>query len=62
MREDGVVAATGEHLFLHVDTKSGKTSPMGSDMLAALKLIGDAHAKLPKPAGIGRRVGEKPAS
>ena len=59
---DLVVVATGEHLFLHVDTKTGKTSPMGADMLAALKPIGDAHAKLPKPVGIGRRVGEKPAS
>ena len=61
VRADGVVAATGEHLFLHVDAKSGKTSPMGSEMFAALKPIGDAHATLPQPVGIGRRVGEKPA-
>ena len=62
VREDGVVAATGEHLFLHVDTNTGKSSPMGTEMYAALKPIGEAHAKLPKPVGIGRRVGDKPAS
>ncbi|MFM9138407.1 MAG: thioesterase family protein, partial [Actinomycetota bacterium] len=61
VRADGVVAATGEHLFLHVDTASGKSSPMGSEMLAKLRPIGDAHAALPAPVGIGRRVGEKPA-
>ena len=61
VRADGVVAATGEHLFLHVDTASGKSSPMGEEMLATLRPIGDAHATLPQPVGIGRRVGEKPA-
>jgi carnitine 3-dehydrogenase len=61
VREGGVVAATGEHLFLHVDAKSGKSSPMGTEMFDLLKPIGEAHAKLPKPVGIGRRVGEKPA-
>ena len=61
LRSDGVVAATGEHLFLHVDTSSGKSSPMDAEMLGKLRPIGDAHAKLPRPVGIGRRVGEKPA-
>ncbi|MEY2775225.1 MAG: hypothetical protein RL218_450, partial [Actinomycetota bacterium] len=31
------------------------------EMFDLLKPIGEAHAKLPKPVGIGRRVGEKPA-
>ena len=61
VREDGVVAFTAEHIFLHVDTNTGKSSPMGSEMMTKLKPIGDAHAKLPQPVGIGRRVGEKPA-
>jgi len=60
-REDGVIAFTAEHIFLHVDTNTGKSSPMGSEMMTKLKPIGDAHAKLPQPVGIGRRVGEKPA-
>ena len=61
VRNDGVVAFTAEHIFLHVDTNTGKSSPMGSEMMTKLKPIGDAHAKLPQPVGIGRRVGEKPA-
>jgi len=61
VREDGVVAFTAEHIFLHVDTNTEKSSPMGSEMMSKLKPIGDAHAKLPQPVGIGRRVGEKPA-
>ena len=61
VREDGVVAFTAEHLFMHVDTSTEKTSPMGSDMFALLKPIADAHAKLPAPIGIGRHVGERPA-
>jgi carnitine 3-dehydrogenase len=61
VREDGVVAFTGEHLFMHVDTASGKTSAMGSEMFTLLKPIAEAHAKLPAPAGIGRHVGERPA-
>ena len=61
VRDDGVVAFTAEHIFLHVDTNTGKSSPMGSEMMTKLKPIGDAHLKLPQPVGIGRRVGEKPA-
>jgi len=61
VREDGVVAFTAEHIFLHVDTNTGKSSPMGNEMMSKLKPIGDAHLKLPQPVGIGRRVGEKPA-
>jgi carnitine 3-dehydrogenase len=61
VREDGVVAFTGEHLFMHVDTATGKTSAMGSEMFTLLKPIAEAHAKLPAPAGIGRHVGERPA-
>jgi carnitine 3-dehydrogenase len=61
VREDGVVAFTAEHLFMHVDTSTGKTSPMGSEMMSLLKPIADAHAKLPAPIGIGRHVGERPA-
>ena len=61
IREDGVVAATLEHLFMHVDTSSGKTSPIGDELIARLQPIADAHAKLPRPIGIGRSVGERPA-
>ena len=61
VREDGVVAFTAEHLFMHVDTATGKTSPMGQEMFLLLEPIAKAHAKLPAPVGIGRHVGERPA-
>ena len=60
VREDGTVAATAEHLFLHVDTATGRTSEMGSDLATRLSAVADGHARLPAPTGLGRRVGEKP--
>ena len=60
LREDGVVAATAEYLLLHVDAKSQKSSPMSDDMFAVVTRIGTAHASLPEPTGLGRRVGDKP--
>jgi carnitine 3-dehydrogenase len=62
VREDGVVAATVEYLLLHVDAKSQKSAPMGEAMFATLSRIGSGHGKLGTPAGVGRRVGEKPAN
>ena len=58
--DDGTVAATAEHLFLHVDAASGRTSEMGADLAARLASVAARHASLPPPTGIGRRVGEKP--
>ena len=59
--ETGKRLSNCEQMLVHVDTNTGKSSPMGSEMMTKLKPIGDAHAKLPQPVGIGRRVGEKPA-
>ena len=60
VREDGVVAATPEYLLLHVDAATQKSAPMSDDMLAIVTRIGTAHAALPTPTGLGRRVGDKP--
>lgn len=62
IREDGVVAATVEYLLLHVDAKSQKSAPMGESMFEALSRIGDGHSAIATPTGVGRRVGDKPAS
>ena len=61
LREDGVVAATAEYLLLHVDATTQKIAPMSDAMLAVVTRIGTAHASLPEPTGLGRRVGDKPA-
>ena len=48
----------GEHLYLHVDTALKKACPLGAELLQALAPIAAAHAKLPRPAGSGRFVGQ----
>ncbi len=55
---DGTVVATAEHIYLHVDTKLKKASPIGAELLVRLKPIARAHAKLPKPDCVGRFVGQ----
>jgi carnitine 3-dehydrogenase len=53
---DGDLLATAEQMLLHVDTKQGRASPAPSDVLARLQAITDAHASLPPPDGVGRRI------
>lgn len=55
---DGTIVASGEHIYLHVDTKLKKACPIGSELLVLLEPIAKAHAKLPKPDGVGRFVGQ----
>lgn len=56
---EGWVAATCEKLFLHVDMKERKVVPFPADILANLAAMKHAHARLPRPAGLGRSVGLK---
>ena len=55
---DGTLVATGEHIYLHVDTNLKKACAIGSELLVLLKPIAEAHANLPKPDGVGRFVGQ----
>jgi len=55
---DGTVVATGEHIYLHVDTKLKKACPIGAELLLVLAPIAEAHANLSKPEGVGRFVGQ----
>jgi carnitine 3-dehydrogenase / betainyl-CoA thioesterase len=54
---DDALIATGEHMYLHVDTAAGKTVPAPEDMLARIAAIATAHEKLDKPVQAGRYVG-----
>jgi carnitine 3-dehydrogenase / betainyl-CoA thioesterase len=58
---DDALAATGEFMYLHVDTEAGKTVPMAGLVLERLATIGSAHAKLPWPDDAGRSVGPQAA-
>ena len=55
---DGTVVATGEHIYLHVDTRLKKACPIGAELLIVLAPIAVAHANLSKPEGVGRFVGQ----
>jgi acyl-CoA thioesterase FadM len=54
---DGVLAATGESLYLHVDTTAGRTVPLPADRQAGVDAMLAAHAALPRPAHLGLGVG-----
>ena len=56
-RGDGVLAATAEQMFVHVDTKAKKSAPMPAEVYGRLQAIATAHAGLPRPAEAGRAIG-----
>jgi carnitine 3-dehydrogenase len=53
---DDVLAATAEQLWLHVDTRAGKTVPMPPAVQGGLEALAALHAKLPRPAAAGRGI------
>lgn len=57
---DGVLAATGETLYLHVDTTAGRTAPLPDDRQTRVDAMLAAHGGLPRPAHLGIGVGARP--
>jgi len=55
---DDTLMATGEHIYLHVDTAAGKAVPAPQDMQDRIAAIAIPHAALPKPSQAGRYVGQ----
>jgi acyl-CoA thioester hydrolase len=53
---DGWVAATSEQLALHVDMGSRKVTPFPEDILRNLAVMKAAHARLGRPAALGRVI------
>ncbi|WP_299615324.1 carnitine 3-dehydrogenase [Pelagibius sp.] len=58
--ENGEPAATGEHLLLHVDLETRRSSPPGRRISESLLHYLGEHSRLPKSEGIGRFVGQRP--
>ena len=54
---DDTMMATGEHMYLHVDTGLGKAVPAPQEMQDRIAEIADAHAVQAKPSQAGRFVG-----
>ena len=53
---DGWLSATSENMALHVDMAARKTAAFPEKVAARLKRMKDAHAGLPVPQGVGRRI------
>lgn len=56
--EDGTLAATGEHMLIHVGLESRQSSLPSAAILAKLGEIAGLHAALEMPEGAGRAVGQ----
>ena len=53
---EGWVAATSENMSLHVDIDAKKTDPFPAEITRCLAKMKAAHAKLPLPEAVGRRI------
>jgi acyl-CoA thioesterase FadM len=60
-RADGSIAATGEHLFLHVDSKAAKAVPFPAEIAAKVASLKAAHAGLARPAAAGLGIAMRKA-
>jgi acyl-CoA thioester hydrolase len=54
---DGWLSATSENMTIHVDMAVRKTAPFPPDIQARIRAVANAHARLPRPEGVGRSVG-----
>ncbi len=57
--EDGRVAATGEHMLIHVSLETRAACPPDESVGKTLRDIASAHVSLGKPDGSGRAIGVK---
>ncbi len=53
---EGWLSATSENITLHVDMAAKKVAPWPAEVMAKLAQIKAAHARLPLPEGVGRRI------
>ena len=54
--EQGWVSATSENMTLHVDMTAKKVAPFPDGVMQTLAAMKAAHARLPLPEGVGRRI------
>jgi acyl-CoA thioester hydrolase len=53
---EGWLSATSENMALHVDMAAQKTAALPEAIIARLSRMKAAHASLPPPQGVGRRI------
>ena len=54
---EGWLSATSENMSLHVDMVARRTAPFPDDIRARIVALREAHARCPRPEGLGRRIG-----
>jgi acyl-CoA thioester hydrolase len=54
--EKGWVSATSENMALHIDMAAKKVVPWPADVMEMLARVKAAHARLPLPDGVGRKI------
>ncbi len=54
--DEGWLSATSENMALNVDMRVKKTAAFPANVMARLQRMKDAHAALPMPQGVGRRI------
>ena len=59
--QDGRLLATCEQMLIHVSLETRRACPPGPHVAERLALIEKLHARLPRPEGIGRAVGQSRA-
>jgi acyl-CoA thioester hydrolase len=53
---EGWLSATSENMTIHIDMTARKTAPFPSDIRARIETLANAHSKLPRPEGLGRKI------
>jgi len=53
---EGWLSATSENITIHIDMSARKTAPFPPDVLARIEAVAKAHAAVPRPEGIGRKI------
>jgi acyl-CoA thioester hydrolase len=53
---EGWLSATSENMTLHVDMNIRRVAPFPPDIYARVQAVAAAHAKVPRPDSVGRRI------
>ena len=53
---EGWLSATSENMTIHIDMNARKAAPFPPDIKARIDAVAKAHAGLPRPEGIGRKI------
>jgi len=53
---DGWLSATSENMTIHIDMAARKAAPFPPDIRARIEAVAKAHAAMPRPEGIGRKI------